>query len=343
MRKVTSQDVADRAGVSRAAVSMVLNGRGSGNIAAEKQELIRAAARELGYVPNAAAVNLRVQRTRTIGLVTDTIATTAFGGAVVAGAMERAGQQGYLTMVVDTEDDPEAEARGFEVLQHRQVDGLVFAAQSLREHPIGHLAGTTPAVLANCTDPTGTHSAWFPDEVAGGRLATRVLLQHGHRDIACLTGAAESMATGLRARGFTLELAEAGLAGERTHPCGWEISDGHRVASALLAGPGRPTAVVCANDRVAIGVVLAATGLGLRVPADLSVVGYDDDENVAPAMVPALTTVGLPHREMGELAMGSLLATLAGESRPPVQTAITGPLVERASVAPPPATVRPGR
>ncbi|WP_197429739.1 LacI family DNA-binding transcriptional regulator [Auraticoccus cholistanensis] len=343
VRKVTSQDVARRAGVSRAAVSLVLNGRGSGNIAPEKQELIRAAARELGYVPNAAAVNLRVQRTRTIGLVTDTIATTAFGGAVVAGAMERAGQDGYLTMVVDTEDDPDAEARAFEALQHRQVDGLMFAAQSLREHPVDHLVGATPAVLANCVDPGGHHGAWFPDEVAGGRLATRAVLERGHRDIACLTGAAQTMATGLRARGFELELADAGVTGCGTHPCGWEIRDGHRVATALLSRPDRPTALVCANDRVAIGAVLAATALGLSVPQDVSVVGYDDDENAAPAMVPALTTVGLPHREMGEQAMGALLAQLAGEPHQPAQVAIPGPLIQRDSVAAPPARVRPGR
>lgn len=336
MRRATSQDVADRAGVSRAAVSLVLNGRGAGNIAAAKQEAIRAAAAELGYVPNAAAVNLRVQRTRTIGLVTDTIATTAYGGAVVAGAMERAGRDGYLLMVVDTEDDPAAESRAFEVLRHRQVDGLVYAAQSLREHPLTGLTGSTPTVLANCTDPTGTHSAFLPDEVAGGRLATRALLERGHTRIAGLAGAAGSMATALRVRGFETELAAAGVRGAGVHPCGWEISDGHRVATRLLSGPDRPTGVVCANDRVAVGVVLAATALGLSVPADLSVVGYDDDENAAPAMVPALTTVGLPHREMGERAMGLLLGLLAGDVPEPAQTAIGGPLVERGSVAAPP-------
>ncbi|RCK68829.1 LacI family transcriptional regulator [Desertihabitans brevis] len=336
VRKVTSADVARRAGVSRAAVSMVLNGRAAGNVSADRQEAIRAAARELGYVPDAAAVAMRTQRTRTLGVVTDAIVTTAYGGDVLAGAMDAAARSGYVTMVVETEDDPELEQRAFEALRRRQVDGYVFAAASMRTYSVAEEVGSTPAVLANCIDPDRSHAAWYPDDVGGGRLATEALLVNGHTELVCLAGAEETMATGLRVQGYQEALARAGRRPGPVHPTGWEIADGHRAAMALLTGPDRPTGIVCANDRVAVGVLLAATALGLRVPDDLSLVGYDDDVNVAPTLVPGLTTIGLPHREMGQRATDALLERLAGGPLEPAQVAVEATLVQRASVAAPP-------
>lgn len=332
---MTSADVARRAGVSRAAVSMVLNGRGHGNVAAGRQEAIRAAARELGYVPDAAAVTMRTQRTRTIGVVTDAIVTTAYGGDVLAGTMDAAARAGYVTMVVETEDDPELEQRAFEALRSRQVDGFVFAAASMRTYSVAEEVGDTPAVLANCIDPDGSHAAWYPDDVGGGRLATAELLAAGHRRLVCLAGAEKTMATGLRVQGYQEALAGAGLPAGPVHPTGWEIADGHRAAMTLLAGAERPTGFVCANDRVAVGVLLAATALGLSVPGDVSLVGYDDDVNVAPTLVPGLTTIALPHREMGQRAMDALLQRLAGERLEPERVAVEATLVRRESVASP--------
>ena len=343
-RKATSQDVADLAGVSRSAVSLVLNGHGAGNIAPDKQTLIIEAARQLNYTPNAVALSLRNRRSSTIGVVTDAIATTAFGGQLLQGAADAAVAAGYLLLVIDTQKELEREARAYETLQNRQVDGFLFAAMSLRPYAAPPALRSAPAALANCYDPDDSVPAFIPDEVAGSRAVTQHLIEQGHRDIVMLTGTSDVVASALREQGFAAAMASAGLPATAPVTTGWEIDKGYAGAvHVLTASQPRPTAIVCANDRVAIGVVLAAAQLGLSVPGDLSVVGYDDDENVAPCLVPALTTVRLPHREMGERAMQLVLAGVLDTSSPALlseqvrmlRTMLDCPLVVRDSVAPP--------
>lgn len=346
-RRATSQDVADLAGVSRSAVSLVLNGHGAGNIAPEKQTLIIEAARRLSYTPNAVALSLRNRRSSTIGVVTDSIATSAFGGRLLQGASDAAVAAGYLLLVIDTQQEHEREDRAYETLQNRQVDGFLFAAMSLRPYDAPPVLLGAPSALANCYDPDDSVAAFIPDEVAGSRRVTQHLIDQGHRDIAMLTGTSDVVASGLREQGFAAAIAAAGLPAPSPVTTGWEIDKGYAGAiHVLTATEPRPTAIVCANDRAAVGVVLAAAHLGLSVPGDLSVVGYDDDENVAPCLVPALTTVRLPHREMGAQAMRLVLAgvlddpppvlTLTPTPAPPAtRTLLDCPLVIRESVAPP--------
>ncbi len=342
-RKATSQDVADLAGVSRSAVSLVLNGHGAGNIAPDKQAVIIEAARQLNYTPNAVALSLRSRRSATIGVVTDAIATSAFGGLLLQGAADAAVAEGYLLLVIDTQQDLEREGRAYETLQNRQVDGFLFAAKSLRPYDVPPALRGAPSALANCYAPDDSMMAFIPDEVMGGRSVTQHLIDAGHRDIVMLTGTGDVVASGLREQGFAEAMTSAGLAAAPPITAGWEIDKGYAGAMHVLtANRARPTAIVCANDRSAIGVMLAAAQLGLSVPGDLSVVGYDDDENVAPWLVPALTTVRLPHREMGERAMRAVLAgaqdetpaALAEPIRTP-RTLLACPLVVRESVAPP--------
>lgn len=339
-RKATSRDVASRAGVSRAAVSMVLNGRAEGNVSTANQEAIRAAAAELGYVPNSVARSLRSSRTHTVGVVTDAIVTTAFGGRLLSGAMDAADEAGYLTLVLDTRRDEERTARSFDLLRERQVDGLMFAAMELRPFRPPAVMLEVPSVVAQAFDPDETVTSVWCDEVGGGRAAAQALLDAGHRDVALLAGTDDVVATRRRVEGFHEALAAAGLPRVEPVTTGWEIGTGYLAALPLLERPDRPTGIVCANDRVAAGVVLAAVSLGLAVPHDLSVVGYDDDENVAPVMVPALTTVELPHRRMGQEAMRRLLADLTGDPAPPAHVVLDCPLVERDSVTAPPAARR---
>ncbi|HEY5784875.1 MAG TPA: LacI family DNA-binding transcriptional regulator [Microlunatus sp.] len=343
-RKATSQDVADLAGVSRSAVSLVLNGHGAGNIAPDKQALIIEAARQLRYTPNAVALSLRSRRSSTIGVVTDAIATTAFGGQLLQGAADVAAAEGYLLLVIDTQQDLEQEGRAYESLQNRQVDGFLFAAMSLRPYDAPPALRGAPSALANCYTPDDSMTAFIPDEVTGSRLVTQHLIDAGHRDIAMLTGTSDVVASGLREQGFDEAMTSAGLSAAAPIAAGWEIDKGYAGAMHVLTvNRARPTAIVCANDRSAVGVMLAAAQLGLSVPGDLSVVGYDDDENVAPWLVPALTTVRLPHREMGERAMRVVLAgvqddTPAAPLSEPIRTPPTMldcPLVVRDSVAPP--------
>jgi LacI family transcriptional regulator, galactose operon repressor len=338
-RKATSQDVADLAGVSRSAVSLVLNGRGQGNISAEKQAAILWAAKELDYSPNSVALSLRTRRSSTIGVVTDSTATGAFGGRLIQGASDLAAAHGYLLMVIDTQNDRAAEDRAFETLRGRQVDGFIYAAMSLKPYePISGLISSA-AALANCFDPDDRVPGFVPDEMAGSRAAGQHLIEHGHRDLAMLTGTSDVLASSLREQGFAQALADVGLPTPPAVPAGWEIDKGYAAATHVLTTfDPRPTGLFVANDRAAIGVVLAAAMLGLSVPEDLSVVGYDDDENVAPWLVPALTTVRLPHREMGEAAMRYLLTRIGGEQATeigPSRVLLECPLVVRDSVAPP--------
>ena len=358
-RKATALDVAKLAGVSRSAVSLVLNGRGDGNVAKDSQDRIREAATTLNYTPNAIAVSLRNRRSRIIGIVSDQVVTSPFDGNIIAGADAVARSQGFVTVVMDTELDEARDEGAVATLLDRQVDGLMYVTVGLRPLHVPLNMMSVPSVLANCFDdrPEAGVPAVIPDEVRGGREAATHLLELGHRDIAFLAGDSLTPAAPRRIQGHREAFEAAGLPDPRGRilQVGWDIDPGYHGAMKLLDGVAaaeRPTAIVCANDRLAIGVVLAANRLGLSIPQDLSVMGYDDEFRIASTMVPALTTMALPLREMGEVAMAGLLQELAPEPQPnggapaedakpamrqPIETLVTGRLVVRESTGPGPA------
>lgn len=337
-RRATALDVAKLAGVSRSAVSMVLNGNANGNVAKESQERIRVAAKELNYLPNPVAVSLRNQRTSTLGIITDEIVTSPFAGRLVSGASNAAIARGHMVLVIDTERIPERDKLAIESLQHRRVDGLIYATGGLRSLTVPQQLLTQPAALANCFDPLNQLMSVVPSEVEGGRSAAELLLRLGHQRIALLGGDDDDAAP-LREQGYREAMEAAGLAREkqRVVVTGWDINQGYRAAQTVLAAPDRPTAILCANDRVATGVLLLAAAAGIKVPGDLSVIGYDDQQYVAANLVPALTTVALPHAEIGALAVNHVLDALDNRaSPPPGQVLVPCPLIERASTGPVP-------
>jgi LacI family transcriptional regulator len=349
-RKATALDVAKRAGVSRSAVSLVLNGRGDGNVAKESQDRIRQAAVELKYSPNAVALSLRNQRTRMIGIVSDHVVVSAFDGNIIGGADDVARSRGFVTVAMDTEYDAARDENAVETLLDRQVDGLMYVTEGLKplDVPPGMLR--VPSVLANCYDkaPAPGLPHVIPDEVRGGREATNYLLELGHRDIALLAGPSQAAAAPLRVAGYREAYSGRHLPvpEERISWASWDIDGGFHGAMKLLDGvsPGeRPTAIMAANDRLAIGVILAAARLGINVPGDLSVMGYDDESHIADTMVPTLTTMALPLREMGAAAMAALLAQIEGtgnrgdEQAAGLETLVPCRLVIRESTGPVPA------
>ncbi|MGO4858022.1 LacI family DNA-binding transcriptional regulator [Arthrobacter sp. 2MCAF14] len=327
-RKATALDVAKRAGVSRSAVSLVLNGRGDGNVAKESQDRIRQAAADLNYSPNPIALSLRNQRTRVIGIVSDEVVVSPFDGNIIGGADDVARAHGFVTVVMDTERDASRDESAVETLLDRQVDGLMYVTVGLKPLDVPQGMLRIPSVLANCFDnsPAPRLHHVIPDEVSGGREATEHLLQLGHRDIAFLAGAATSPAVPLRIRGHREAMAKAAIPvrEDRVFMAGWDINDGFHGAMGLLSATERPTAIVCANDRLAIGVALAAARLGLTVPRDLSIMGYDDEFRIAATMVPALTTMALPLREMGAAAMSMLLGQIEDPAHRPTSGDGTG-------------------
>lgn len=325
-RKATAQDVAELAGASRSAVSMVFNGRADGNVAKGTQERIREAAAQLHYSPNQVARSLRGRSSHVIGLVSNTAVTSPFGGEIIAGANALARRFGYLTFAVDTARDEGRTEDAVRTLLDRTVDGLLFVMSGLNALKVPDGFRRVPSALANCYPDPGIPDeqpppAFIPDEVRGGLDATRHLIRLGHTRIAFLGGSRTTPAASWRALGFRQAMAEAGLTvvDSWIRYAGWDIDAGHAVAREVLDRPRdeRPTALIAANDRAAVGMVLAANALGLRVPDDLSIVGYDDERRVADRMVPALTTLALPLYRMGEEAMLSVLLSLGVDAGEP--------------------------
>ncbi|TWD79609.1 LacI family transcriptional regulator [Kribbella amoyensis] len=311
-RRVTSADIAKASGVSRSSVSLVLNGRAAGMVDAEKQERIRAVAREMGYVPNASAVNLRRQSTATIGLVTDAIASAPFAGPLLSGASDVAIESGYMILTIDTWQHPAYVDGAMATLRARDVDGLIYADAGLREVALPTVPDDLPIVLANAFTADDSLPAYIPDDEGGGRAAAELVLAAGHRRIAFLTGDPGAPATAWRVQGVSSALTAAGVTvADSIIPARYSVGSNHAAALELLRRPDRPTAILAANDRGAVGVMLAAASLGLSVPGDLSVVGYDDEQVFAAEIPPGITTIALPHREMGRRATTDLLRRIA--------------------------------
>lgn len=345
---VRIRDVAAKAGVSPATVSLVLNGVSEGRVREETAVRVREAARSLGYEPNALARSLRNQRTHTIGLISDRIITTPYASRMIHGAQEAAWARGYILVVVNTEGAPELERDAVAALVGRQVEGFLYGTMYHRVVTVPERLRAHPLVLLDAESDDGDVPAFVPDEEDGGRVAADHLLAHGHRRIAHVTDHPDVPAAVLRLAGFRRRLESAGhfdgdlvsaapAHWDRTRVSAW----GYEATRELLSRSDRPTAVFAYNDRMAIGVYRAARELGLSIPEDLSVVGFDNHESVADELTPGLTTVALPHYELGFRATATLLDLIenpAATARPEVEQLRLEPcpLVERGSVSSPP-------
>lgn len=334
------RDVAARAGVSQSTVSFVLNDRREMRIAEDTRRRVLDAVAELGFRPDHNARALRTRRTHTLGMLTDEIASSPFAGRVVLGSQEVAWAHGRLLLLINTEADSEFETAAAEALLDRRVDGLIYAAQSARPVIVPDRARRVPTVLVNCYPAAPIRlPAIVPGEVHGGYLAARTVLDAGHRKIAFLAGDYPSWATRMRTRGLRRALRGAGvrITDDMVIYGDYLPSSGYDRIKQVMARPRRrrPTAVLCANDRVAMGVLFGLHELGLQVPDEVSVVGYDDQEFLADSVHPPLTTISLPHYEMGAEGVRSLLKLLDGEPVPPRRW-LRGQLIMRASVGSPP-------
>ncbi|MFD6446987.1 LacI family DNA-binding transcriptional regulator [Promicromonospora sp. NPDC060204] len=346
-RRVTIKQVAAEAGVSITTVSHVLNDVPGKRVHPDTRARVKDAAARLGYAPNMLAQSLRTQRSNTIGLVGDEIATTPFAGKMILGAQDVALSRDAVVFVVSTGYQREVEHREIEELLRRQVDGILYAAMYHRTVELPPQLASVPTVLINasCTAPG---VPWVvPDEVAGGQDAAEVLLAAGHRRLAFINDIDEIPAAFGREEGFRRRAAQAGLGADdlqivtaETDPAG-----GYEAARQLLHGEHRPTAIFCFNDRLAMGAYRAATELGLRIPQDLSIVGFDNQEFVADGIFPGLTTIELPHYDMGVWAAEQLFDRIeAGPqvTKPAPTARLRGPVIHRDSVAPPPWAQDPG-
>jgi LacI family transcriptional regulator len=329
-RRPTMADVGRLAGVSPTTVSFVINNRTEAGISAETRRLVQEAVELLGYRPNRAAQGLRTRRTHTIGLVTYRVAVTPHAGRTISGAHDVARKHGSLLLIVNS--NPRLMRSAVDDLLDRQVDGIVFAAEGTSRMNPPEAARQVPTVLVNCFAPRNTVPCVLPDEARGGREATELLLAAGHRRIGYITGSRAAWATRQRLKGYFAALRDAGVPRDDSlvltgH---FRTDSGYELTRSLLARSRRPTAIFCGNDRMAMGAYQALTEAGLRVPEDMSIVGYDDQEDLAAELRPPLTTLRLPYYEMGRWALEQIFAG-AVATLPP-RTYVPCPVVSRGSV-----------
>ncbi|GAB3662262.1 LacI family DNA-binding transcriptional regulator [Actinocorallia lasiicapitis] len=338
-RKVGIRDVAAEAGVSMTTVSHILNNVAGARVNGETRERVLEVAQRLGYAPNGLARGLRMRRSGLIGLIGDEIATTPYAGKIVLGAQQVVQRHGGILVVTDAGGDPDVEEQAALQLLSRQVEGVLFAAMYHRNVTVPASLEGAPVVLldAICDDPA--YSSVVPDEVAGGRAAARVLLDAGHRRLGFINDVEDIPARHGRRIGFLDEARRAGGVSVAETECEPWAHTGRIAALEMLRSPDRPTGVFAFNDRIAMGVYQAAAENALRIPDDLSVVGFDDMEVISQGLRPALTTVALPHLEMGAWAAEQLFRLIEGASSPPpTRHQLQGSVIHRFSVAPPPRT-----
>lgn len=326
---VTSVDVAQRAGVSQAAVSLVFGGKATGRVGKRTQEAILRAAQELGYHPNSAARTLRTGRSHLIVLAVPDVSNPYFA-AVLRGAEQAARKRGYAVMLASVRDEYDWQQVVIDALSSRSVDGfLLFTLLPPLEDAYAALQGK--AVLVDAT--SHAFSSLLLDIKAGMRAAMEHLLHLGHTKIAHLGAAVDADTFRLRHTAYLDALASVGLPvlTEYQGRAPFDIDEARRVARAILASTVPPSAIVCDSDVLAVGVYKAAKDLRYTIPENLSVVSFDDSI-IARQLEPELTTVALPTITIGEQAVQLLLAILENDHAP-TQVMIPLELIVRASTA----------
>lgn len=333
----TMHDVAAAAGVSQATVSLVLNSASGSRFSEDTRRRVRDAVDRLGYRTNAHAKVLREGVAGMIGFIGDSVATSPFAGAIIEGAQQRAWEDGLLLLTVNTGGDKELEAASLDTMLSYKVAGVVYAAMYHRRLEVPEALAGVPSVVLNSQDRAGRIPSVAPDEVRGGYVATRRLLEAGHSRVGLIN--IETLESGLpaavgRYEGYTRALEEAGLALDRAvirFGAGNE-DDGYRYAMELMTAAKPPTAIFCANDRTAWGAYQAVSELRLSIPGDVSIVGFDNQSTLAPHLRPGLTTLDLPFVAMGRRAVDLILQGAEPDGRVELMEC---PLIERNSVTHP--------
>ena len=345
-KRATINDVARQAGVSKATVSAVFNE--TGTVRGSTRDRVLAAMELLNYRPSSVASRASARRTKSIGLLIKEIDNPYYAG-VVLGARSYAGERGYTLLVASSEGEYEAERRAVELLQAKDVDGLI-ATPVLDEHAdLSHFfelkRRNFPFVLLE--EIWGVRASLVDvDNVEASRRAVEYLIEHGHTRIVHFAGPGYSTHSQERIDGVRRACSASRLifTDADVVPAGAHLEDGYRAALAYFrdrAGPDRPTAVTCYNDLVGIGVCRALAELGLCVPDDVSVIGYDDIPLVSFFPVP-LTSVRVPTVQMGQIASQMLIRHIESkEVVPPQKVYLTAELVVRGSTRALPASAPP--
>jgi len=326
-RPPTIRTVAARAGVSKSLVSLVL--QNSPRVSEEKRNAVLRAVAELGYRPDPVARSLAERRTRTIGVVIDDLSNPWYV-ELLDGLRPVLHEHGLRPLLADGRTEPDA----VQALADLRVDGLVLVGTPTASavNQVNSLGSPIPTVVAGTREPQlPTVDVVANDDYRGGCLAATHLVGLGHRRIAHIIG--EGEVGRLRRAGYEAVMADAGLDPE-SMAGDWTEGAGRRAGFALLGSPDRPTAIVAANDLSAVGVLSAADELGLRVPEDLSVVGYDNTV-FARLLRLSLSSIDSHIAEVGQVAGRTLTARINGDKGTAGTRLLSPELITRSSTRPP--------
>lgn len=335
-KKPTIQDIAQLAGVGPGTVSRVLNDHP--NVSAKTRAKVLSAIARMDYRPSFSARHMRTQRSHLIGFISDEVATTPYAGHIILGAQDAAWQKGCILLVVNVGYNTDMLNEVIETFLEREVEAIIYAAMYHHAVTLPEKIAHVPVALANCFSTDFPLPAIVPDEFGGGYDATRALLNKGHRRIGFINihntepGIPASVG---RWQGYRVALQDADIPYDSAlvrFGTG-SADDGYRFAHALMALASAPTALFCGNDRTAWGAYNALAELNLRIPDDVAVIGFDNQVIIAEALRPPLTTMALPHYEIGRRAATLLLEQITSDKIPSASsTVVACPLVERRSI-----------
>jgi LacI family transcriptional regulator len=335
-KRPTMGDVARLSGFSQTTVSFVINDVPNANISKKTRAAVLKAVKQLGYTPNAMAIGLRTSQSRVIGLVTDEIATTPFAGQIILGAQNAAREKQRQLMLMNSGKDAGIEDQEIGILLSRRVEGIIFATMRHRIIAPSELLYQIPSVLLDCRDAENSLPSVVPDEYLGGYQAAEELLRKNHRCIGMINTSEKVPAGQLREKGFRQALADHGIPGEDglvAYGADGDAKTGYDGVKALFSRNERVTGLFCFNDRVAMGAYDALRQMPKRIPEDVAVIGFDNYDLISANLHPKLTTMQLPHNEMGRWAVETVLQISQGTGGqgPSPQVMLPCPLVMRDS------------
>ena len=305
-KRATMVDIALQAGVSQATVSLVLSEVPNARVSQETRARVQAIAAALGYVRRGAAA--QASAPKVIGMIIDDVSTTPFASPLIEGARDAAAAQGCVVATFCTGGDPALEAAALDVLDSIPRAGLLYARLVARAVDVPARIVSPHTLLLNCYDTERRLPSVLAGDVLGGFAAVRALIDAGHSRIAHIGGEDWGDAAQDRATGYRQALASADIPFDPALEIGpaWNLAAGREQTLHLLDLPDPPTAIFCYNDRIAAGCYEALALRGLRVPQDVSVIGFDN-EDLSAYLQPPLSTVVLPHDEMARWAVNRLL------------------------------------
>jgi LacI family purine nucleotide synthesis repressor len=329
----TIKDVAKRAGVSTTTVSHVINK--TRFVAEETRNAVWEAIKALHYSPSAVARSLKVNHTKTLGLLA-TSSEAPYFAEIIEAIENHCFAQGYTLILGNAHNDLQKQRAYLSMMAQKRVDGLLVMCSEYPDDLLQMLEENRniPMVVMDWGASRGDFTDTVQDNAfQGGYLAGRYLIERGHRDIGAIPGQLERNTGGGRHAGFLQAMQEAGIAvhAEWIVQGDFEPESGYQAMQQILSQKQRPTAVFCGGDIMAMGAICAADEMGLRVPQDISVIGYDNVRN-ARYFTPALTTVHQPKAQLGEKALEMLLDRITSKREEPQTIEVQPSLIERRSV-----------